>query len=148
MSTTISDKTWQRLTRKTTFKMRSSNYKQKPWCRGQRDENTANVSRLGASLTSTWSCLSLWSQGHIMKMVYGYLRQDIFTMYLYILRYATGNSPLYFPVITCAQQFTGVYLRTSQKPAPKLFNSCEPLQTFAITSRSFPKISEHFRRFP
>ena len=79
-----------------------------------------------------------------MKMVYGYVIQDIFTMYHYILRYATGNIPLYFPVITCAQQFTEVYLRTSQKPAPKLFNSCEPLRTFAITSRSFPKISEDF----
>ena len=68
---------------------------------------------------------------------------------LHILGYATGNSiPLYFPVITCVQQFTGVHLRTSQKPAPKLFNSYEPLRTFPITSRNFPKISEHFRRFP
>ena len=67
---------------------------------------------------------------------------------LYILRYATGSIPLFFPVITCAQQFTGVHLRTSQKPAPKLFNSCEPLRTFPITSGNFPEISEHFRRFP
>ena len=42
---------------------------------------------------------------------------------LHILRYATGSTPLYFPVITCAQQFAGVLLRTSQKPNPKLFNS-------------------------
>ena len=46
-------------------------------------------------------------------------------------------------------QFTGVHLRTSQKRAPKPFNSCEPSWTFPITSgKSFPKISEHFRRFP
>ena len=65
------------------------------------------------------------------------------------LRYTTGSIPLYFPVITCAQQFTGVHLRTPQKPAAKLFNSCEPLRlTFPITSGDFPKISEHFRRFP
>ena len=62
--------------------------------------------------------------------------------------YATGSIPLFFRVITCAQQFTGVHLRTSQKPAPKLFNSCEPLRTFPIASGNFPKISEHFRRFP
>ena len=67
---------------------------------------------------------------------------------LHILRYATGSIPLYFPVITCAQQFTWVHLRTSQKPTPKLFNSCEPLRTFPITSGNFPKISEQFRRPP
>ena len=67
---------------------------------------------------------------------------------LHILRYATGGIPLYFPVIPCAQQLTGVHLRTSQKRAPKPFNSCEPLRTFPITSgnrfRRFPKI---FRKF-
>ena len=66
---------------------------------------------------------------------------------LHILRYATGSILLYVPVITCAQQFTGVHLRTSQKPAPKLFTSCEPLRAFSITSGNFQKISEHFRRF-
>ena len=55
---------------------------------------------------------------------------------------ATGSIPLYFPVIPCAQQFIGVHLRTSQKRAPKPFNSCEPLRTFPITSRN------RFRRFP
>ena len=68
---------------------------------------------------------------------------------LHILWYAMGSMQrvvfhLYFPGITCAQQFTGIHLRTSQKPAPKLFNSCEPLRTFPITSGHFPKI---FRKF-
>ena len=70
---------------------------------------------------------------------------------LHILRYATGSIPLYSPVIPCAQQLTGVHLRTSQKRAPKPFNSCEPLRTFPITSgnrfRSFPNTYEDFRRF-
>ena len=93
---------------------------------------------------------------------------------LHILRFATDSIPLYFPVITCAQQFTGVHLRTSQRPALKLFNSFKPLRTFQITSgnskdfpkilkthkniwkllwtlsevfRKFLKISEHMRRF-
>ena len=66
---------------------------------------------------------------------------------LHILRYATGSIPLYFPIITCAQQFTGIHLRTSQKPTPKLFNSCVPLQTFPITSGNFPNISEDSQRF-
>ena len=70
---------------------------------------------------------------------------------LHILRYATGSIPLYFPVIPCAQQLTGVHLRTSQKRAPKPFNSCEPLRTFPITSgnrfRRFPNTYEDFRRF-
>ena len=70
---------------------------------------------------------------------------------LHILRYATGSIPLYFPVITYTQQFTRVHLRTSQKPAPKRFNSYEPLRTFPITSRNrfrrFPNTSEDFRRF-
>ena len=66
---------------------------------------------------------------------------------LHILQYATGSTPLYFPVITCAQQFTEILLRTSQKSDPKLFNSYEPLRTFPITSRNFPMIFEHFRRF-
>ena len=59
---------------------------------------------------------------------------------LHILRCATDSIPL--PVITCLQQFTGVLLRTSQKPAPKLFNSYEPLRTFLITSGNF---SDDFR---
>ena len=66
---------------------------------------------------------------------------------LNVLRYATGNmgNTLYFPIITCVQQFTGVrvHLRNSQKPPPKLFNY-EPLRTFPIMSGNFPKISEHF----
>ena len=66
---------------------------------------------------------------------------------LHILQYATGSIPLYFPVITCAQQFTGFLLRTSHQPAPKLFNSCEPLRTFPIMSGQFPIIFEHFRIF-
>ena len=67
---------------------------------------------------------------------------------IYILRYATCSIPLYFPIITCAQQFTGVLLRTFQKPSPKLFNSCEPLRTYPIISENFPMIPKHFRRFP
>ena len=75
---------------------------------------------------------------------------------LHILRYATsiyatGSIPLYFPVIPCAQQFTGVQLRTSQRRAPKPFNSYEPLRRFPITSgnrfRRFPNTSKDFRRF-
>ena len=84
-----------------------------------------------------------------------------------------GSVPLHFPVInTCAQQFTGVHLRTSQKPAPKLFiitNISDHIRkSFPKISedfpkilknhkniwklllnrfRSFPKISEHFRKF-
>ena len=61
---------------------------------------------------------------------------------LHILRYATSNMQR-----KIAQQFTGVHLRTSQMPPPKLFNSCQPLRTFPITSGNFPKISEHFQRF-
>ena len=51
-----------------------------------------------------------------------------------------------------AQQFTGIPLRTAQKPALNLFNSCEPLRTFLIicgkftmiSDRALPKISEEF----
>ena len=63
-----------------------------------------------------------------------------------------GSIPLYLNVIPCAKQFTGVHLRTSEKRAPKPFNSCEPLRTFPITSgnrfRRFPNTSKDFRRFP
>ena len=59
---------------------------------------------------------------------------------LHILRYATGSIPLYFLVITCVQQFTGVHLRTSQKPAPKLF-------TITSISDHVRKFSEDFRKF-
>ena len=62
---------------------------------------------------------------------------------LQILQYATGSIPLFFSVITCAQQFTGVLLRTS----PKFLNSCEPVRTSPITTGNFPMISEHFQRF-
>ena len=65
---------------------------------------------------------------------------------LHILQHTTASIPLYFPVISCAQQFTGVHLRTSQKPAPKLFNSCEQLRTFPITSGNrFRRFSENFK---
>ena len=77
---------------------------------------------------------------------------------LHILQYAMGNNyatgsciQLYVPVITCVQQFNGVHLRTSQKPALKLFNFCEPLQTFLITPGNhfwrFLNTFEEFRRF-
>ena len=63
-------------------------------------------------------------------------------------RYATGSIPLYLPVITCSQQFTGVHLRTSQKSAPILFNSCEHFRRVPIISANSPIISKHFRISP
>ena len=80
---------------------------------------------------------------------------------LHILRYATGNMQRvlflsrYFTVITCAQQFTGVFLRTSQKPAPKLliptnhyehfWSRPEIFRWFLNTSEDFRRFSEHFK---
>ena len=70
---------------------------------------------------------------------------------LHILRYATGNIQRVvfystFPSLLARNSLLGVHLRT-WKPTPKLFNSCEPIQTFPITSGNFPKISEHFPIF-
>ena len=62
---------------------------------------------------------------------------------------------------TCAYQFTGVLLRTSQKPAPKLPKISEDFLkilrshklsekhflTVSEVLRKFSKISEHSRRF-
>ena len=67
---------------------------------------------------------------------------------LHILRYATGNMQRVvfhstFPSLLARNSLLG-----SSKSAPRLFNSCEPLRTFPITSGNFPKISKHFRRFP
>ena len=72
---------------------------------------------------------------------------------LHILRYTTGNMQRVvfhstFPILLARNSLLGSIERTSQKPAPKLFNSYEPLRTFPITSGHFPTISEHFRRFP
>ena len=61
----------------------------------------------------------------------------------------TVTIPLNFPVIPCAQQFTGVHLKTSQKQAPKPHNSSEHLRTFPITfGNRFEIVSEDFRTLP
>ena len=64
---------------------------------------------------------------------------------LHFLRYATGSIPLYFPVVTCVQQFTGVHLSYSQKPAPA--NYYEHFRSRPEFFRSFPNTSKDFRRF-
>ena len=50
-----------------------------------------------------------------------------------------GSIPLSFPLITCMKQFTGVHLRTSQKPAPNIYDH---VQTY---SEDFPKILENHK---
>ena len=106
------------------------------------------------TLSTALTCLSCIWHIHCSRYLFHALKNTANQrpgLPLHILRYATGNIPLYFLVIPCAQQFTGVHLRTSQKPAPKPFNSCEPLRTFPIRSgnrfQRFPNTSEDFRRF-
>ena len=53
-----------------------------------------------------------------------------------------GSIPLYFPVITCAQQLSGVHLRTSQKPVQKFSGD---FRTLSKISEDFPKILKNHK---
>ena len=63
---------------------------------------------------------------------------------LHILRYATGSIPLYFPVITCAQQFTGGPFEDLKASSETL----ELLRTITNISHHVRKFSEDFRTLP
>ena len=63
---------------------------------------------------------------------------------LHILRYATGSIPLYFPVITCAQQFTGGPFEDLKASSETL----EFLRTITNISDHVRKFSEDFRTLP
>ena len=66
---------------------------------------------------------------------------------LHILRYAAGSIPLYFPVITYAQQFTGGPFEDFSKACSE---TCQLLRTITSISdhirKLFPKIFEHFKK--
>ena len=64
---------------------------------------------------------------------------------LHNLWYATGIIPLFFPVITCAQQFTARVLEDFSKSSSETF---QLLRNHYENFRSRPTISDDFRALP